>query len=291
MIPRGGLSLATGLWVDMPDGKFLPADKMADDFRDRFLTLLQRAFDQGKLRGEQASPRRFRKMMDEVSDIRWVTYASPLSNSDNDDEFSAAASERTVNYLARYANRAPISNNRLISMEDGYVSFTYKDYREEKGKQEKVERITVEEFIRRFLLHVMPSSKRSSRNCGYLGNNRREATLAAIREQLKDRQAAADACAADAETSDENDANDEELEPIDEVRRGKCPHCKKEALEETAVYPRPTIQQIFIMPWKDVLAEDAVVPPRTLAPVEASFTPLVARAPPEKTPQLPLPFS
>ena len=92
---------------------------------------------------------------------------------------------RTVGYLARYASRVAISNDRLLTMEDGQVSFYYKDYRDD-GRV-KVEKLPIVTFIHRFLQHVMPNSMRSSRNCGYLANGQRKEALAAIREQLKDR--------------------------------------------------------------------------------------------------------
>lgn len=299
MIPHGGLSLETGLWVDMPEGEFLPAEKMANDFRDRFLTLLQRAFDKGQLKlgGAVETPEHFQELMAQWEATRWITYAAPLS--DGEDEagaFSKSANERTVNYLARYANRAPISNDRILSIEDGYVTFSYTDYtKDRRDKGNATERITVEEFIRRTLLHVLPSRMRSSRNCGYLGNNRRTETLAKIREQLKDR--VADEQPEQESVSDETvDEREEQEDPvtvedlIDLIREGRCPHCNEKALKLAEEHPRPTIQQIFIMPWKDVLAEGARVPAKPAATRDVSPAPFCPTPAPTTTPQLHLPF-
>jgi hypothetical protein len=188
LIPCGGLSLETGRWVDMPRGFFLPKRKMANDFRDTFLLLLQKSYDSGELKlvgklRHLACPERWAKWLAKLAGITWITYASSLS--DNDDVFSMEAMQRTVGYLARYACLVAISNERLISMEDGHVSFHYKDYRDNRGRGPmKVMRLPIVEFIRRFLTHVMPNGMQSSRPVGYLGNKYRRAALATIREHF-----------------------------------------------------------------------------------------------------------
>jgi hypothetical protein len=123
--------------VDMPPGFFLPKRKMSNDYRDTFLSLLQKEYDADNLKlvGDQrqlAFPERFAQWREELESIEWITYASSLS--DDNDVFSSEAMQRTVGYLARYASRVAISNDRLISLEDGQVSFYYKDYRDNRGQ-------------------------------------------------------------------------------------------------------------------------------------------------------------
>ena len=195
---------------------------MRADYRDTFMALLQKRYDADelKLTGDQrhlAFPERFAQWREELESIEWITYAGSLS--DDNEVFSPEAMERTVGYLARYASRVAISNDRLISLENGHVSFYYKDYRDNRGQGPmKVKELPIVDFIHRFLQHVMPNSMRSSRNCGYMSNGLRRDSLAAIRAQLEAREAPQDQL-----PNDEPESDDE----FDEVEddRNKCPKC------------------------------------------------------------------
>ena len=258
MIPCGGMSLETGRWVDMPLGFFLPKRKMSDDYRDTFLSLLQKAYEKDKLKlvGDQrhlAFPERFAQWRDELHGIGWITYAASLSDG-SDNVFSSEAMTRTVGYLARYASRVAISNDRLISLEDGQVRFYYKDYRDNRGQgPPKVKQLPVVEFIDQFLQHVMPNGFRSSRNCGYLGNSRRKEALAAIREQLEARDDVAD------EELQADEPDEEFDEPEDESSR--CPQCGHGETKITGRMRRPTVNEIYIAPWQSLLSKDVVIEP------------------------------
>ena len=89
---------------------------------------------------------------------------------------------RGQKYLGRYTHRVAISNQRLVAMNDGHVSFQWKDYRQ--GNQSKVMKLEVGEFIRRFLLHSLPSGFQRIRHCGLLANRHRKDALAACRRAL-----------------------------------------------------------------------------------------------------------
>jgi len=185
---------------------------------------------------------------------RLSTFSHASLSDGSDNVFSSEAMTRTVGYLARYARRVAISNDRLISLEDGQVRFYYKDYRDNRGQgPPKVKQLPVVEFIDQFLQHVMPNGFRSSRNCGYLGNSQRKESLAAIREQLGTR----------ADVADEElqaDEPDEEFdEPEDES--SKCPQCGHGETKITGRMRRPTVNEIYIAPWQSLLSKDAVIEP------------------------------
>lgn len=152
--PRRGLSLDGARWVPCTPGFFLPVRVLSR----LFLEYLQNAFDSGKLRS--------------VSKVKWVVYAKrPF-----------AGPEKVLDYVGPYTHRIAISNNRLSDIDGGQVSFRYKDYRN--SDQQRTMTLAAEEFIRRFLLHVLPRGFHRIRYYGFLGNRSRQAKLARCRELL-----------------------------------------------------------------------------------------------------------
>jgi hypothetical protein len=146
-------------------------------FCKRFLMYLRSAFRKGKLRfhGELASlaaPAAFEALCKKAEDIDWVVYAKP----------PFGGPEQVLKYLARYTHRVAISNRRLLSMADGHVTFEWKDYAD--GNRTKTMTLAAVEFIRRFLLHVLPSGFVHIRHFGFLANRRRGAMLALCRSLL-----------------------------------------------------------------------------------------------------------
>ena len=245
----------------MPAGFFLPKQKMMVDFRDTFMALLQTAYDKGELKfvGELqhlSCPQRFAAWKAELMRMVWITYGESLSDG-KQEAFSLEAMERTVGYLARYASRVAISNERLISLEDGQVSFYYKDYRDNRGRGPmKVKQLPILEFIHRFLQHVRPNGKRASRNYGYLGNNRRKEALASIREQL----GTVEELLNDAKPEeDEEESTPDEASADDEAN--KCPRCGQGQMVFSYPLRRPTVNEIYTARWQDLLEKDAVIKP------------------------------
>jgi hypothetical protein len=104
--------------------------------------------------------------------MEWVVYAKP----------PFGGPERVLDYLGRYTHRVAISNNRLIALKDGQVTFAYKDYKHE--QRQKVMTLSADEFLRRFLLHVLPDGFQRIRHYGLLGNRHRAENLARCRELL-----------------------------------------------------------------------------------------------------------
>jgi hypothetical protein len=176
IVPGGGLA-PDGRWFACRPGFFLSVRVLARLYRRRFLERLEEAFAAGALKffGELAplvEPAAFGAYLRPLRRLEWVTYAKR--------PFGGA--QQVLDYLGRYTHRVAIANSRLIALEDGQVRFRWKDYRQP-GKP-KVMTLDSDEFIRRFLLHVLPDGFRRIRHFGFLANAHRTARLAAIRRLL-----------------------------------------------------------------------------------------------------------
>jgi hypothetical protein len=177
VIPGGGLSPDGARWIPCRPGFFLPVRVLSRLFRRLFLERLHGAFDSGKLKFftalEKLQDRReLVSYLEPVSKSEWVVYAKP----------PFAGPEKVLDYVGRYTHRVAISNNRLLDIEAGQVSFRYKDYRDH--TQQKTMTLPAEEFIRRFLLHVLPHGFHRIRYFGFLGNRHRQEKLARCRQLL-----------------------------------------------------------------------------------------------------------
>jgi hypothetical protein len=150
---------------------------LSSRFRRLFLTYLRESFREGGLKfyGEMAGlarPAAFEALCQRAERIKWIVFVKP--------PFGGPG--QVLKYLARYTHRVAISNRRLLSMEDGRVTFEYKDYAD--GDQKKVMTLEATEFIRRFLLHVLPSGFVRIRQFGFLANRARGKKLALCRALL-----------------------------------------------------------------------------------------------------------
>jgi hypothetical protein len=177
VVPGGGPSVDRTRWIGCRPGFFLPVKVLSRLYRRLFLTRLQAAFDAGHLRffGDLASlaaPPIFAARLRPLRTIRWVVYAKrPFGGP-----------ERVLDYLGRYTHRVAIANSRLVGLAEGRVSFRWKDYRHH--DKQKVMSLGADEFIRRFLLHVLPDGFHRIRHYGYLANGQRAAKLANCRRLL-----------------------------------------------------------------------------------------------------------
>lgn len=177
VVPGGGLSPDGDRWISCRPGFFLPVRVLSRLFRRLFLECLEKAFDEGHLRFfssiHQLQERRaFLRYLAPLRKTEWVVYAKP----------PFAGPQQVLNYVGRYTHRVAISNNRLLDIEDGRVQFHYKDYRH--GNQQKIMTVSADEFIRRFLLHVLPNGFQRIRYYGFLGNRYRQQKLARCRQLL-----------------------------------------------------------------------------------------------------------
>src|SRR5580700_10949 len=175
LVPGGGIAPDGQSWIAGRPGFFLPVTVLSRLFRGLFLHDLQRAFTAGELNFFSShrylhEPAAFRRYLAPTWDTDWVVYAKrPF-----------AGSAQVLDYVGRYTHRVAISNNRLVSLAGGKVSFRWKDYRD--GNRQKTMTLDGGEFIRRFLIHVLPDGFHRIRYYGFLGNCHRTRKLARCRE-------------------------------------------------------------------------------------------------------------
>jgi hypothetical protein len=177
VVPGGGISPDGTRWICCRPDFFLPVRVLSRLFRRLFLKYLQETFDLGKLQffcSLQALQDRqaFTRYLDLVRNLEWVVYAKP----------PFAGPQQVVDYVGRYTYRVAISNHRLVDIEDGQVTFNWRDYRD--NHQQKTMPLSADEFIRRFLLHVLPSGFHRIRYYGFLGNRHRKKKLERCRQLL-----------------------------------------------------------------------------------------------------------
>lgn len=179
VVPGGGLSLDGTRWVSCRPGFFLPVRVLSRLFRRLFLTALDAAFDEGQLRFagtlEALTDRHaFARHVAPARQVEWVVYAKA--------PFAGPA--QVLEYVGRYTHRVAISNHRLLEITGDQVRFRYKDYRADPSQHQKAMTLAATEFIRRFLLHVLPTGFHRIRYYGFLGNRTRRERLALCRQLL-----------------------------------------------------------------------------------------------------------
>jgi hypothetical protein len=179
VIPGGGISPDRQSWITCRPTFFLPVRVLSSLFRRLFLEALEIAFDQNQLKFfgdlEALSDRRcFLDYLAPLAERKWVVYAKP----------PFGGPQQVLEYLGRYTHRVALSNQRLLNIDNDQVTFRYKDYRLNGSDQQKVMSLSDDEFIRRFLLHVLPPGFRKIRFYGFLSNRQRKTNLALCRDLL-----------------------------------------------------------------------------------------------------------
>ena len=179
IVPGGGISLDGTRWVSSRPGFLLPVRVLSKLFRRLFLTQLLELHAAGRLAffGDHARFREERVFLRLIARLRrknWVVYAKP----------PFAGPEAVLAYLSRYTHRVAISNRRLLAFDETGVTFRYKDYRRNGADRQQVMTLSVDEFIRRFLLHVLPRGFHRIRHYGLLASSARKVSLARARELL-----------------------------------------------------------------------------------------------------------
>jgi Putative transposase len=177
VIPAGGLSPDHSRWIHPKYPFFLPVKVLSRVFRGKFVAGLKRLFRQEKLRFHGrlkplGDPKLFRSFLRQLFRQDWVVYAKP----------PFGGPEYVLQYLARYTHRVAISNHRLVSMADGNVTFRWKDYAH--GNKKRKMTVTADEFLRRFLLHVLPRGFVRIRHFGFLSARRRRESISISRQVL-----------------------------------------------------------------------------------------------------------
>jgi hypothetical protein len=179
IVPGGGISLDGERWIPSRAAFLLPVRVLGKLFRGLFLRGLRQLHAAGRLRffGDQVALKDSRAFLRHLAPLRkkrWVVYAKP--------PFSGP--EAVLAYLSRYTHRVAISNHRLIAFDEAGVTFRYKDYRRDAADRQRTMTLTPDEFIRRFLLHVLPKGFHRIRHYGLLASAGRKANIARARELL-----------------------------------------------------------------------------------------------------------
>jgi hypothetical protein len=214
IVPGGGLSLDGTRWVACRPGFFLPVRVLSRLFRRLFLEKLGQAHRAGKLQcfGKHASladPTAFADWLQPLRQCEWVVYAKrPF-----------AGPEAVLAYLSRYTHRVAIANSRLLALNEQGVTFRWKDYRAKGRSRYKTMTLAADEFIRRFLLHVLPAGLHRIRHYGLFANTTRKDNLARARERLMHDKTSEPAQAA------MNDGNTANSSNCDTSATYVCPHC------------------------------------------------------------------
>lgn len=179
IVPGGGISADGKRWVSSRPAFLLPVRVLGKLFRRLFLTRLIALHEAGRLAffgsiAHLTDRRAFLRHLASVRKKRWVVYAkAPF-----------AGPEAVLAYLSRYTHRVAISNSRLIAFDKSGVTFRYKDYRRNRADRQQVMTLATDEFIRRFLLHVLPRGFHRIRHYGLLAGSARKASIALARKLL-----------------------------------------------------------------------------------------------------------
>ena len=177
LIPAGALSFAKDKWIPASDNYLFKITSLALEFRKRYLKLLSDAYLKDQLvftkkTAALESKQNFQQLINSVSKKKWIAYAKrPF-----------AGPQQVLEYLGRYTHRVAISNNRIISIDNGRVTFTYKD--RQNNDEIKTMTLDAHEFIRRFLLHVLPKGLIKIRYFGFLAHTNKKEQIPLIRKLI-----------------------------------------------------------------------------------------------------------
>lgn len=179
IVPGGGVAFDGSRWISSRPGFLLPVRVLGKLFRRLFLSRLLQLHDAGRLAffgsGAHLTDRRaFVRYLSPVRKKRWIVYAKP----------PFAGPDAVLAYLSRYTHRVAISNSRLIAFDETGVTFRYKDYRRDGCDRQQIMALATDEFMRRFLLHVLPRGFHRIRHYGLLAGSSRKTSIARARELL-----------------------------------------------------------------------------------------------------------
>jgi len=200
LIPGGALSADEKRWHQAKGNYLFPVKALSRVFRGKMVSAIRHAREPGEL------SKQLNQLLDALMTKDWVVYAKSTLNK----------AQSVVRYLARYTKKAAISNSRIISVDEKKVLFQWKDYRDE---QQKTMQLNGEEFIRRYLLHVLPKGFMRVRHFGFLANRCRANKLACIRDRIQARK-----------VEPNNEAETNLLTPLTLNTQCLCPKCRRGAL-------------------------------------------------------------
>ena len=235
VVTGGGLSCnvrgevdASPRWVSCRPGFFLPVRVLSRVYRGKFLAGLRALEAQGKVNLAALEGTSFTAWLSPLYRKDWVVYAKP----------PFGGPEQVLRYLARYTHRVALSNHRLVKLEEGKVTFRYRDYAD--SRKEKLLTLSAEEFLRRFVQHVLPKGFMKIRHYGLLSSRYREARLRLARRLLLPRLAVASSA--------------EAIEPAEPAR---CPACGSVRRVRGELLPRTGASPFACVPPRDSLSASA----------------------------------
>ena len=176
LVPAGAFSFAKDGWIPAKDSFLFRIDSLAKEFRNRYLRAIRTAYLKEKLifpgnTAEFGEKQTFEQLIESLSEVKWIAYVkSPF-----------AGPEQVLEYLGRYTHRVAISNNRIVAIDNGKVTFTYRD---REKNETKAMTIGADEFIRRFLLHILPKSFMKIRYFGFLANKNKKQAIPILRKLI-----------------------------------------------------------------------------------------------------------
>ncbi len=224
IVPGGGPSPGGDRWIWAKPGFFLPVRILSVVFRGKLLSALEEAGRSGRLRAPRG--RDLSTLLRAASQKPWVVYSKP----------PLAGADQVIDYLGRYTHRIAFSNERLVALTDDQITFRWKDRAQ--GNREKVLTLGVGEFLRRFLLHVLPRGLVRIRHYGFLANRVRQREIRHLRGLL----------GTPPPTDVPSPASRERWEDLLRRLTGKdvtqCPRCKDGRLEDLRELPRA------VLPWR-----------------------------------------
>jgi hypothetical protein len=225
LIPAGALSFTKDRWIPANDKYLFKITSLASAFKKRYLKLLFDAYLKDELvfskkTAPLMSKQNFQQLTNAVSKAKWIAYAKrPFAGPD-----------QVLEYLGRYTHRVAISNNRIISIDNGKVTFTYKN----RKKDDEIKKITLDadEFIRRFLLHVLPKGLMKIRYFGFLSHTNKKKDIALIRKLIDP----------DAKLPEKiNESISEMMLRLTGIDISCCPQCKKGKMIRIRKLPKPDV--------------------------------------------------
>ena len=225
LIPAGALSFKKDRWISAKENFLFKISSLAKEFRKRYLKLLVNAYLKGELIFTQKtaglkSKHAFQQLIKALSKTRWIAYAKrPFAGPD-----------QVLEYLGRYTHRVAISNNRIISIDNGRVTFAYRD--RQKDNQIRKMTLDADEFIRRFLLHVLPKGLMKIRYFGFLSHTIKKKDIALIRKLIDP----------DARLPEKiNESIGEMMLRLTGIDISCCPQCKKGKMIRIRKLPKPDL--------------------------------------------------
>jgi hypothetical protein len=225
VIPAGVLSFDKKKWIATRENYLFKTESLAKEFKRRYLKKLRKEFDKEKLcfpggTAQFAIKKRFEQLLIKAGNKQWVAYSkAPFGGP-----------EQVLEYLGRYTHRVAITNNRIQSIDNGIVTFNYRDRSDDNKAKELT--LPVEEFIRRFLLHILPNGFMKIRYFGFLAHTNKRKSIPLLRQLI----------GSSAELPEKlKETVQEMMLRLTGVDISTCPECKKGTMKIIKELPRPAL--------------------------------------------------